>query len=147
MNDDSIEPFITDPEPKSAGCYPLLLTAEVGATGIILRLAGSTTEIPTEYAFWTGDCTQVSITVRFETTDGVVVVGTGTTAVVHSDTDGDCSITFQRSSPDLFDVEVKIVAGSTPKTPTGLAPKPGVPSRKVKLAPKIGYPPPDSGDE
>lgn len=151
MSDKSFQPIEADLQNETTGCWPLMIDAEVTATGIILKLAATGQEIRAEHEFLTESCTRVSVTIRFPTTGGKVTVIDATSSVVHTDTDGDRSITFYRSSPDLFDADVGIQSSTaTPKSPSepqSLAPKPGIPNKRVKLQPKIGYPPPTSGDE
>jgi hypothetical protein len=145
MKDDRLQPITSDQEIVTTECHTLLLEAVLTATGSLsVRLAGSMTVLPDSYGFLTGDCTQVAVKVQFPCVGGSLTVSTSTSdTAVYPDSDGDCSITFYRSSPDEFDVDFSIPA---PK-PTTLVPRPGVPSKRVKLVPKIGYPPPDSGDK
>lgn len=146
MNDDSLQPITSDKETTPTGCHTLLLATVMATDGsLIVQLAdASGTVLPDRYSFLTGSYTQVAVTVRFPSLGGSLTVAPGTTsASTYTDSDGDCSITFYRASPDEFDVDFSM---PTPK-PTTLRPKPVVPTKRVRLLPKIGYPPPDSGEE
>jgi hypothetical protein len=143
-----IEPITEEPAIITGGCYALTLDVQLDATATALTLTDGKLLVPDRYTVWTTDCSQVSITVRFPTAGGVVTVGAGTPEVtVYHDTDGDLSITFERPSPSEFDVDVTIQQSAPPRGPEDLRPKPVAPTRKVRLLPKIGYPPPDAGED
>jgi hypothetical protein len=146
MSSDTLEPAIVDLDPKTTECFTLRLETALAADGsLIVRVANSTVALPDEYGFLTRDYTQVAIEVKFPSQGGMLTVSTNTSdAILYTDSDGDHSITFYRGSPDAFDVDFSMKA-PTPTRPLG--PTPGVPSKRVRLLPKIGYPPPDGGEE
>ena len=149
----SILPVIEPAEtPRTIACHPFQIDVTLAAdSSLVLTLAGSTIQISDNQTIYTGECPQIAVTVKFPGLGGGTLdVYEGTAVATLADTDGDGLITFERSSPSTFEIDVKYQVKVPPrvtKPGTSLAPKPVVPSRRVKLMPKIGYPPPDREDK
>jgi hypothetical protein len=134
--------------------YKLKLDAVPDASNcLVLRLQGGTSPLPSLYTFYTGTFRQVEVTVFFPMAGGSLYFA-GTT---YSDSDGNNVIVVQCAVSGEIEIEAISPSSATPtvtraeeadttESPSHVAP-PLAPGVRVRLMPKIGYPPSGGGDD
>jgi hypothetical protein len=132
--------------------YQLRLDAVLDAASncLVLNLRGATAPLPSSYSFYTGTLSSVQVTVYMPAPGGSLVFAGST----YADTDNNKIIVVQCTASGEYEIEAfmpptvitKPVDGPETMGETSLRSKPQAPSTRVKLVPKIGYPPSGDGD-
>jgi hypothetical protein len=141
--------------------YILKLDAYYDANNcLLLRVQGTTAPLPTPYSFYTGTLSQVEVRVYYPAPSGLLYFA-GTT---YPDSDGNSIISVNCVAGGEFEVEPILPSTAAPTTTTQAkevsllesdgttegagttAPVRRAPSTRVRLMPKMGYPPSGGGD-